>query len=223
MISDEVSIYNLALNAVGGRNNIEATTENSREAEVCRLWYAAVRDQILAAARWPSAKAFARLAALAAVPDDGVWVTGSPEPNFINSFVVPPDMLRPQNLTTFGRFSIATSGTGLMLSCNEADPILVYTKRQETIALWDSELQMAVVYGLAAHVCLPLNGKLTRAKAVLEQANALVLSARVGAANTDDNVLDSIPDWLAARSINAPGFQQFIYANGPLLSVPSIG
>lgn len=221
MISDEVTIYNLALNAVGDRNNIEATTEVSRQAEVCRLWYAAVRDQILAAARWPSARKFMRLAANSTAQD--VWAEGDPEPGFTNSFEAPSDMLRPQHLSSYGRFTLTASGSRLIISCSEEAPILAYTFRQTTVGLWDSEMQMAMVYGLAAHICLPLNGKLARARAVLEQANSIILSARVGAANTDDNPAQSLPDWMTARGVNLTAFAPYIYFNGPLLSVPSVG
>lgn len=221
MITDEVSVYNLALNAIGARNNVEITAEASREAEVCRLWYAAVRDQILAAARWPSARKFQRLAANSSAQD--VWADGDPEPGFTNSFKAPSDMLRPQHLSSFGRFTLTASGSELIISCSEETPILAYTFRQTNIALWDSEMQLAVVYGLAAHICLPLNGKLQRAQSVLNQANAIVVNARVGAANTDDNPAQAMPDFLAARGGSNLAFQPFVYFNGPLLSVPSVG
>ena len=64
-IASEVGIYNLALNAVGERSNLSATTENSRQAEVCRLWYEPVLEQILAAAHWPEATKIVYLAELA--------------------------------------------------------------------------------------------------------------------------------------------------------------
>lgn len=250
MISDEVSVYNLALNAIGARNNVGATTEASREAEVCRLWYAVVRDQILAAAHWPSARTFARLAQAGAQRD--VWQPGDPEPGFLYSFFTPSDMLRPQYLTSYSRFTLTVGNkvnsrniateTGspidteddlgiaveggvytrpaMVISCDDCSPVLAYTTRQKNVALWDSELQMAVIYGLAAQIARPLTGKAQLSQSLVNQANALVMAARVGAANTDEDFKESIPDWLAVRGYTQefPRYQ-FLYNHGPLLSL----
>ena len=61
-ISSEIQIYNLALNAVGERSNISLPTENSRQAEVCRLWYSPIVEQVLAAAPWAEATKYTYLA-----------------------------------------------------------------------------------------------------------------------------------------------------------------
>lgn len=221
MISTEVAVYNMALDAVGARNDVEITTEPSREAETCLLWYAAVRDQVLAAAHWPSARAFARLASLASAQD--TWEDLDPEPGFSNSFSVPPDMLRPRNLVSFGRFTLTTRALAqLAINANEETPILVYTRRQVNIALWDSALQMAVVYGLAANIAKPITGKRSLAKDLIEQANALIIEAQVGAANSDDNFIEAIPDWLQARGCLNFSQTKFVYPHGTLLSVSSV-
>ena len=63
-VTDEVGVYNLALNAIGERSNVSSPTENSRRAEVCRLWYESVRNHILGAAPWPEATSMDYLALL---------------------------------------------------------------------------------------------------------------------------------------------------------------
>lgn len=223
MISDEVSIYNLALNAIGARNNVILPTEKSREAEVCHLWYTVVRDAVLAAAHWPSARAFQRLALLTQRPD-APWVTGDPDPEFMFAFSTPADMLRPRYMSNYARFSLSSFGPGqIAINSNDPQPILIYTSRQTAISLWDSELQFAIVYGLAAHICQPLTGKRTLAREILQKANSYIMQAQQGAANTDDNRHDAIPDWIAARGYIAAQLpSQYLYPYGSMLTLGDI-
>src|SRR6478735_3780370 len=160
MITDEVSIYNLALNAVGTRSNITSPSEKSREAELCRLWFGPVRDQVLRAAPWPSCKAWQRLAVLKERDSQEAWTVGDPDPEYQFAYSVPSDMISPRYLAGFQRFSLQTfPGNKLAIMTNETQALLCYTKRQETIALWDVGLQMAIVYGLASYIAMPLHGK----------------------------------------------------------------
>lgn len=221
MIANEVTVYNLALNAVGARNNVVAPTEKSREAEVCRLWYTVVRDQVLAAAAWPDATKFQRLA-LATEADDS-WDAGEPRPGYQFSYLVPIDLIQPQYLTAFQRFQISAGPNDTkLLHCNVEEAILAYTFRQEAISLWSPQLQLAIVYGLAAHICMPLSGKPARAKMLLDQANQIILSAREAAANTSDDRYDHVPDWLAARGFQSTPSQAYFYPMGSLLMLTNV-
>lgn len=227
MSSSEVQIYNRALNAIGARNSVASTAEASREAEVCNLWYSVVRDRILAAAPWPVARAFSRLALLKERDDTLVWDAEDPEPGFRYAYAVPADMVQPRNLTTFTTFSLSLYNDGvadaLAIMTNSVDPILVYTKRQTLSGLWDIGLEMAVTFGLAAFICMPLTGKTTRAKEAMGQANGLLLDARLSAANSDDNTFETIPDWISARGYaeSAPS-TRYIYPFGPLISATEL-
>ena len=218
-ISSETSVYNLALNAIGARDNVSSPSENSREAEVCRLWYSVVRDQVLASAAWPEATEIAYLAQLSE-QEDGVWVDGEPRQGYTYAYSLPNDLLRPQYLTDFGRFLI-TSHTGdqRALHSNTAQAALVYTKRLETISLWNPELQMAIVYALAAHICMPITGKPSRAKMLVQQANEFILQARESAANASQEHHESIPDWITARGYGGITTQRYYYPYGSLLSL----
>ena len=64
---DKTALFNLALNAIGARNNVASPTENSREAQVCSLWYPVVMGQVLSAAPWPELTARCQAPRLAAV------------------------------------------------------------------------------------------------------------------------------------------------------------
>lgn len=222
-ISSEVGVYNLALNAVGTRSNISSPSENSREAEVCRLWYSSVRDQVLASAPWPEATEIRYLAELARA-SDGEWSYDDPRPGYSYVYSAPSDMLRPMYLTDFSRFLLTGySDNRKAIHTNTAQAALVYTKRLETISLWNAELQMAIVYALAAHICMPLSGKPSRSRSLLQQANGLIMAARESAANTSDEVYEWVPDWIAARGYNFPAGTKYFHPYGSLLSLPNVG
>lgn len=224
MVGAVVDIYNLALNAVGGRNNVSATSEQSREAEVCGLWYEDIRDQILAAAPWPEATKMDYLASVSEATGDD-WVAGDPKPGYTYTYGLPADCIRPQYLTTFDRFQVTYySDTVKALHTNAYQAILLYTMKLDNVSLWGSPLRMAIVYGLAANICMPLSGKPTRTRMLLEQANAHILSAREIASNTSDEVYTSTPDWIAARGYaDSPNpASKYYYPYGSLLTVSNV-
>lgn len=218
-ISSEVQVYNLALNAVGERSNISSPTEQSRAAEVCRLWYSPVRDQILAAAPWPEATKIAYPTLLATADDDDAWLETEPRTGYAYVYAMPSDALRPRYMSDFSRFLMTNYAGQRALHSNAADAILAYTSRLENISLWDAELQMAIVYGLAANICMPLSGKPSRAKMLAEKANELIIGARVGAANMNNESYESIPDWIMARGFNQSAAARYFHPYGGLLSL----
>ncbi len=218
MVPDEVSIFNLALNAIGGRSNLSSTTERDRGAEVCRLWYPVVRDQILAAAPWPSCKAFSRLALLRERPD-AEWTPQDPEPGYQFAYSSPNDMLHPRYLSDFSKFSLSSfTGNIKAINVNIESPVLVYTKRNYVVGSWESELQMAIAYGLAANIAMPVTGKAQRAQLMIQQANDLVLTARQNAANEGEETFETLPDWIQARGYTMPSITRFFYPMGALLT-----
>lgn len=222
MITDEVSLYNLALNAVGARSNLSATTERDRGAEVCNLWYPVVRDQVLRAAYWPSCKAFARLAL--SVEKSGDWTPGQPEPGFQYAYSLPDNMVYPRFMTNYQRFTLGKlNPTKRAIMSNDPEPILVFTSRLTPINQWESSLQMAIVYGLAANIVMPLTGKPQRAQLLSQQANDLIASARAEAANEESYAVETIPDWIRARGYGNPGDDRYYYPYGAFLEVGNVG
>lgn len=221
-IASEVAVYNLALNAVGARSNVSSPTEASREAEVCSLWYSPVVDQVLASAPWPEATEIRYLSQLreADEDDDGEWAYDDPRPGYQYVYQLPADYLRARYLTDFSKFLVTSySDNRRALHTNTYQAILAYTKRLTSVSLWDAELQMAIVYGLAAHICMPLSGKLSRAKHMINLANEFIIAARVSAANTSDETQESIPDWISARGYNTSAGVRYYYPQGGLLSL----
>lgn len=224
MATDAVVLYNLALDKIGARANISLPSENSREAEACNRWFPNIRDQVLASAPWPEATKMERLALLG-TQADSVWVPGDPRPDLTNSFALPTDCLRPQYLSDYSHFTIQSfDDENRALMGNSSSPILIYTFRQTLVSMWSSELQMAIMYGLAASICAGLTGKTSRAKLLMEQANQHIISARETAANTNNERFESIPDWIVARGYSDGRSQsQYFYPFGALLIASNVG
>lgn len=222
MATDVVALYNLALDSIGARATIALPTEESREAEACRLWFPNIRDQVLASAAWPEATKMERLATLKTqdADEDGVWASLDPRPDLTYSYACPSDMLRPQCLTDFSRFAVQSYGDeNKALMTNATSPILIYTFRHTKVSQWSSELQMAIMYGLAASICTSLTGKPSRAKDLFEKANNRIIAARESAANMNDEQFESLPEWITARGYSGgTSTLRYVYPFGSLLS-----
>lgn len=224
MAATKVAIFNLALSAVGTRATVSAAGESTREAEVCDLWYDEVVFQLLHAAPWASTTGVERLTEIKERDAAEDWVAGDPEPGWRFAYEAPEDMLRPRHLSTYERFelSIMADDTHAIMTDAE-DALLVYTKKQETTSKWDPALTMAIVYALASHIALPLQGKPERARYLVEMANIKAMEARVASANTDESQLETIPPWISARGYasGAPT-SRYVYPFGPLLSSTAV-
>lgn len=222
-ITSEVGIYNLALNAVGGRSNLSSPTEDSREAEVCRLWYEPVLEQVLAAAHWPEVTKIVNLAQLAEEDDEKGWLETQPRPGYRYVYQLPADYLHARYLNDFEKFLITYYGDNKRaLHTNSYQAALAYTAKITNVALFEPQLRMAIVYGLAAHICMPLSGKPQRAKMLEDRANNILWSAREAAANMSNEQYEHVPDWIAARGYNFAQTTGYVHPYGSLLSVASI-
>ena len=213
MTATVVDIYNWALAALGNRSRIQSPEEDSREALRCGLFYENVRDQILRSAPWNAAKAYKRLALSAERDDDAAWVATDPAPGWRYSYSTPPDFLWPRSISTFARFEQGLSSTNTrVIFTNDEAPILVYTKRQERVDLWEADLQAAVAFALAAHICQAITGSNDKVRLVTAQAIDKILAARQNDANASDFQLDWTPEHIAARgaALAAP-VRPFIY------------
>lgn len=224
MATDTVTLYNLALGAIGARAHISLPTEQSREAEECNLWFPEIRDLVLSSAPWPEATKMERLALVSTQDDDGLWDQGEPRPDLLNAYSFPSDCLRPRYLSDFSRFTVQSMGAeNKSIMTNANSPILIYTFRQNLVSMWSQELQMAIALGLAARICTPLTGKTSRTKTLVEDANTLILSAREAAANTDDERLDSLPEWIAGRGYTDTSSRaRYFYPFGALLTSTNV-
>lgn len=221
-IATTTALFNLALNAIGARSNIASPTENSREAQVCSLWYEVVRDSVLAAAPWPELTRLASLTLVDTTDPTVDWTNVEARPGYSYVYSLPNDCLQPQYLSNFSRFFLQQySDKSQVLCSNTPDAILAYTTSDVEPGMFGPGLGMAMTYALASHICMPLSGKVTRAKQMVDQANNFIMAAREDAGNSQNDTYESVPDWLAVRGfanthVNAA---KFIYPYGNLLTV----
>lgn len=224
MVSQVVDIFNLACSQFT-RSSILSVNEKSREAELCSLWYDPTLKSVLRAAPWNFATAVKRLDLLATRDFNLAWASADPMPEWTYEYQLPSDLIRPRYLTSYGRFDLGTRGSTSVLYTNEPLATLVYTKEQPLIHLWDDSFVTAMARALGANVVLGLTGKVGKAKNELEMANQLIGQARADTSNEKEVAMyDSTPSWFAVRGLSMNPLQpQYIFPNGPLLSLPNVG
>lgn len=219
MAATKLDVFNMACHIIGTRDDVAAVNEASREAEVCRLWYDKVVDQVLRAAYWSAAKSYSRLALAAERDDTLAWTAVDPEPGFRYAYAAPNDLLAARYDSTYARFTVGNYANAPAIFSNTEDMILFYTMRQDNVALWDAQLLMAMGYALSAHICKPLTGKRSLSQDCAQQANNFIIEARVSNANLENNQIDTIPDWIAARGYAGNITEtRFYYPFGPMIS-----
>jgi len=229
MAQDKVTLFNLAISGMGSRGaKVSSPDEASGEAEECRLWFDAAFRQVLRAAFWPSAKAYNRLALIDERDDNVAWVTTNPEPGWQFMYSAPVDMLYPRYLTTYERFTTGLAqlpnGEVSAIHSSAEQPILVYTKEQIDISLWDAQLYMAIANTLSFYISGPLHGKLSFKQDAQQQANFAILQARESMANEPEDKIDVLPEWLSARGLEGPPTQnKFTFPFGPMIGGSSGG
>lgn len=223
MAQDLVTLYNLALSAVGTRSRISSPDEESREAQLCRQWYPTVRDIALRSAHWASCRHVTSLSIQAQTTEGTDWAEGDPEPPWLFRYNLPVDFLYPRWLVTYENFELTQFENVIKLLSNAEEPVLVYTKRQDIPAAWDVDLYNSIVMALAGSIAMPLHGKTDRARNAMEEANIAITRARIQLANQNSLQQESIPDWLLARGVTQNfNWSQFIYQYGPLFNTTAL-
>lgn len=226
MAQSQLNLYNMALAACGADYSLSATNEETIPASVCNLWYENVRQTVLRAAHWKSAKRYARLTEEAERDLSADWVTTDPEPGYAFSYALPSSLLAARYLTDFSQFDIGYDNDKKILSCNIGGsaatdaPVLCYTIDVTDVTLFEPDLYQALIYGLAAHISMPLTGKVARVRGLLELANGVLLSARAATANEMYVVYNQFTERLQARGFthNIPSI--YVYPYGGLLAAP---
>ena len=225
-MQNKVSLFNLALEFTGSRGSpIAAVDERTIEAETCRRWYDVMRDFIFRAAFWDSLKAFATLALLSQSSGSEGWREGDPEPGYKYAYATPSDMVYPRYLESYQIFSLGVQNGIRALYCNEEEPVLIYTRVEENIDIWDSNLYLAVASALGSQIALPIHGNQNEAGFAAQKANDLIGEARAQEANKIEENIDVIPEWIAAGGYDGGSFSRnyYQYPYGEFITVAGVG
>ena len=215
-----VSVWNRALDLVPARAQVSDPGEESREARACSRWYDTVRKTTLRAAFWDSATAYVNLGLIATLEDFGAsWTEAQPDPQWMYAYTYPSDCLQARYLTTYEKFATSVQNKNVkVILTNVERPILVYTFDVTNTALWDIDLEQAIVFALAAHIAPGLSGKTRRSVDLLDQANSIILDAQATNANEHSDQHESLPDWLQARGAALDFPERFVVQHGPVFT-----
>lgn len=194
MATSEVDIYNMALSQLGTFSSLVSPSDNRREAELCRTWYDNCRRRILRSAPWGEALAFRRLSLTAERDNDADWVSTNPAPGWLFAYSVPNDFLWPRFISDFRKFGFY----GTSITTNSESPIIAYTKDETNVSRFNPDLERAIAFDLAAHIAPGLTN-LNAQPAMFQMAQSVLDDAKAAALNEMNEVLETIPEWIAVR------------------------
>ena len=230
MAQSQLALYNMALSIVGEDYTLSTTSEESVPAETCELWYENVRQTVLRAGWWNSAKQFVRLTEVTDREEDATeeWETTDPAPGYAYSYDYDAitDLLYARYLTSFAQFELHydAGNSKMVLSTNDgADtaaerPILCYTIDVTTVTRWEPDLYEAMAFALASRICIPLTGKIVRTRETAQAANDIIMQARAANLNEMHRRWEQLPDQLLRRGYNFSVQAPYIYPFGSLIT-----
>ena len=222
---NRLTLFNTALQACGGKGQLASPTDSHREAEIARLWYPVVLRYLLCAAPWWELRRTATLARLAEQEEAETGFAQALDPiyHWTYTYALPSDMMQPLMLRSWAQFQLGALSTGVKaLNTNDTAPQLVYIREVTEPDALAPNTEMALIHLLAAHMCMPMNGKPARARELYQVANSLVLEARIQAANSELTSIISASETLAVRGSSEEFYGPYIYPYGSL-PTPTLG
>jgi hypothetical protein len=204
MATSAVAISNLALSRIGISAAIAALSESSQEAVACNACYEQVRDEVLRDFPWPFARTFVALGLVTeAAEEDDLPPWGN---DWAYAYRFPSDCIKARRITTGDRtgntrvpFQLGNDASGRLIYTDEADAVLVYTKRFTDPAHFDPTFASAVAWRMAVELAAPL----ARSAAERERAEAsyrnTLLQAQTDALNEEVDDDPGEASWITAR------------------------
>jgi hypothetical protein len=198
-VTTEAEVCNLALGLIGHRQYIDDLGEQSAEAEACSVFFASVRDELLAKRDWHFASVTAQLA-LSTETRRGWGVC----------YVQPADCLEPREVDLENRNpargepppfakQLNDARSGWLICTDVEEAVLRYTARLTTVALWPPHFVKAV----ATELAMRLIGALPVKRTLMPAAQVAAEKAYLEAAAADENSgqRDEEPDaeWIRVR------------------------
>lgn len=204
MATSAVSICNLGLSRIGISAAIVALSESSQEAVACNAIYEQVRDQVLRDFPWPFATKYVELGLVTAAADEDELPAWGNE--WAYAYRYPSDCIKLRRLTTGDRtgrtrvpFKLGNDDSGRLIFTDQADAILLYTKRFTDPAHFDATFASAVAWKMAIELAPPLARSAAERERAINGYNTEIAQARVDALNEEVDDEDAEASWIADR------------------------
>lgn len=158
-MSSDVEICNIALSRVAHTQPIVSFTEKSKAAELCRVFYAPLRELVLQAFPWPFAESIVALASL-----------GSPAPGWAYRYRYPANCLQVRDIVQPGfrrsltsdmqiPYKIGYDAGGRVIHTDQPEAACRFTFKVEDSTFFDPQFADALAWRLAMDLALPLSSK----------------------------------------------------------------
>ena len=158
-MSSDVEICNMALSRVAHTQPIVSFTEKSKAAELCRVFYAPLRELVLQAFPWPFAESVVALASL-----------GNPAPGWAYRYRYPADCLQVRDIVQPGfrrsltsdlqiPYTIGYDAGGRVIHTDQPEAACRFTFKVEDSTFFDPQFADALAWRLAMDLALPLSSK----------------------------------------------------------------
>lgn len=155
----DIEICNIALSRVAQTQPIVSFTEKSKAAELCSVFYAPLRDLVLADFPWPFAESIVALADI-----------GSPAPGWAYRYRYPADCLKFREIVIPGQrrplssdqqipFSIGYDVGGKVIHTDQEAAQGRFTFKVEDSTFFDPLFADALAWRLGMDLALPLSSK----------------------------------------------------------------
>lgn len=146
-----VNIYNMAILHLGTAKTVASTSESSKEARICNVFYEQVLDEMLARANW----------SFAAKVADGQLVAEDPNDEWGYAYLVPSDCVTVRRVLSGTRrdtrqtetpFRVMNHAGQRVIMTDEENAQIEYTMRVTNTALFPANFSTALSFGLAARI-----------------------------------------------------------------------
>jgi len=199
MASSQIEICNMALSHLGVSTYIAQMNERSKEANVCRLFFDAVRDTALEAFDWSFARRYVNLA-----------LSNEQAPNWQYAYAYPSDCVKPRRIVIPGRrnpradqripFEVATIDGKRFILTDVEDAQLAYTMRVTDPNLFSASFVDVMSALLASRIAMPLSVSTTIARQAAQVAADALDNAVASDAGTGQEDPPQESEFISARA-----------------------
>ena len=199
-MSSDVEICNMALSRVAYTQPIVSFTEKSKAAELCRVFYAPLRELVLQAFPWPFAESIVFLADL-----------GSPAPGWAFRYRYPADCLKVREIVVPGQrttttndqripYKIGYDAGGRVVHTDQPEAACRFTFKVEDSTFFDPNFAEVLAWRLAMDLALPLSSKPELQQFATQQYQRALTKAEGAAFQESQDDPDPESEFIRVRS-----------------------